>query len=104
MNIGGQSVHGQVLDQQTGMPVGLKTMVDLQLENLTDLEIMNVAVKLDCRKEDEETVTFDVDRVRFSRGFKPKASRVLSCVCRPTTWYTIFRQPENTVRQISRCR
>ena len=71
------------------MPVGLKTMVDLQLENLTDLEIMNVAVKLDCRKEDEETVTFDVDRVRFSRGFKPKASGVLSFVCEAGDWEAI---------------
>ena len=87
--VGGQFVVDQVLDQKTSKVVGSKTMVDLQVKNLTRLKIENIAFKLDCKQLDGETETFNIDQVNFSQGLMAEATGVLSLLCEPGDWETL---------------
>ena len=85
----GEFIVDQLLNQRTSKPVGTKTMVNLQVENLTRCKIVNLAFELDCKQGDGKTATFDIDRVNFSRGLMPEAAGVVSLVCEPGNWETI---------------
>ena len=87
--LGGEFVVDQLLDQQTSKPVGSKTMIDLQVKNLTRCEIVNIVFKLDCTQEDGEITTVSVDRVNFAQGLMSEATGVLSLVCEPGAWESI---------------
>lgn len=82
----GQFLVDQVLDQQTSKPIGIKTIIDVGVKNLTGCQIVNIAFRLNCVKQDGKTITIDIDKVNFSRGLMPKSSGVLSLTCEPGNW------------------
>jgi len=82
----GQFIVDQLLDRQTSKPIGIKTMVDVQLKNLTRCEIIDMAFELKCTKSNGETEAFNIDRVSFASGFMSEESGVLSLTCEPGVW------------------